>query len=130
MLEAYEEYFQDPAAWDAAGIIDANIPMIYWHCRTGDYGSRTDFCFLVDDHMSRTNNRFLYPGSDFEDSEFTGGSIDTTELAEQVSWVRDSGAHGHVFYDYGTLDSAGLWLYFGEVLYAEPAVVPYMPWMY
>ena len=130
VLEAYHEYFQDPAAWDAAGIIDVNIPMIYWHCRTGEYGSRTDFCFLVDDHMSRTTNRFLYPGSDFEDSAYSGGYIDTAELAEQVGWVRDSGAHGHVFYDYGTLDSAGLWLYFGDVLYAEPAVVPYMPWMY
>ena len=130
VLEAYEEYFQDPEAWDAAGIVDVNIPMIYWHCRGGDYGSRTDFCFLVDDHMTRTANRFLYPGSDFDDSAFSGGYIDSGELAEQVSHVRQSGAHGHVFYDYGTLDAAGLWNYFGTVLYAEPAVVPYMPWMY
>ncbi len=123
----WSDYFQDPYAWDELGIIDANIPMVYWHIRS-QYGAYTDFKFLVDDHVSHAHNRFVYIGSDFEDSSFSSGYIDASELSAQVEYVRGSGAAGHVFFDYTTLNSSGLWGTFGSSLYAEPAVVPWMPW--
>ncbi len=125
--EGLTEYYQDPYAWDAAGTIDAIIPMIYWHTRS-TYGSYTDFNFLIDDHTARAKKRFVYAGSDFEDSSFSGGYIDAAELGKQINKTRSTTAMGHVFYDYGTLQKAGLTEEFASGIYKEPAVVPFMDW--
>lgn len=111
------DYFQDSGAFLEEGVLDADIPMIYWGV-TDTPGDRLDFRTLAADHLSRAHGRHVYPGITAEDG------LDVAVKCAQAA--RELGAPGYVLFDWsqgsGWLDD------FGAAMHTEPAVPPSMSW--
>ena len=112
------DYYQDSRAFLEEGLLDANIPMIYWPVSEVE-GDRLDFRSLVRDHVSHANGRHVYAG-------MGGSNIDYDQLVACIEASRDEGAQGVVVFDY-TLFGADL-IRLREGVFAEDAVPPSMPW--
>ncbi len=131
VTEGYEDWLQDPKAWDEQEIIDVIIPMIYW-VPTTTYGDFLDFRLLTDTFAEMFSNRFFYAGSDVTDgSAKTNGktTIDWVDIEDQVLYTRQAGlVEGWVLYDYGTMNSAGYWDELKSGPFAHEAQVPFFWW--
>lgn len=117
--EGYSDYYQDPRAFAAEGVIDANIPMIYWEV-TDPPGERLDFATLIADHVAHANGRHVYAGISADLGE--EGAVACVEAA------REAGARGVVVFDWGLMHDGGWMRPFGERVFTEPAAVPSYPW--
>jgi len=137
VTEGYSQWLQDTRAMTAQGVLDVAMPMIYWAIEP-QYGARTDYAALVDDHVAGANGRFLYPGSDLDAVGDTRESprgrnsrityVSWAQLNAQIEYSRSAGTHGWALYDYGTLDGANYWDELAAGPFAEPAEVPQMWW--
>ncbi len=113
------DYYQDSRAFLSEGVLDANIPMIYWAV-TDEPGDRLDFATLVLDFVSHSYDRHVYAGVTAE--------LSYEEVIECVQAARAAGADGVVLFDY-SLASSGGWLQdFGDAVFSTPASPPPMPW--
>jgi uncharacterized lipoprotein YddW (UPF0748 family) len=113
------DYYQDSRAFLAQGVLDANIPMIYWAV-TDTPGARLDFATLVLDHVAHSSGRHVYAGISAE--------LEYDEVIACVQAARAAGADGVVLFDYRTAAEGGWLQTFGDEAFAEPAGVPPMPW--
>jgi uncharacterized lipoprotein YddW (UPF0748 family) len=118
--QGYVEYYQDPRAWTAAGLIDAICPMIYWPL-TEPPGLRTDFRTLVADHVAGNPDRFVYAG-------MHGDYDDFAEIAAEIAVARELGAGGTVIFAYPNVVEHDYWDDLRSGPFAEPAAPPSMPW--
>jgi uncharacterized lipoprotein YddW (UPF0748 family) len=87
------DYLQDSRAFLSEGVLDANIPMIYWPV-TATEGDRLDFRTLVRDHVAHSSGRHVYAGF--------GSTVTTDEALACVEAAREEGAQGVVLFDYST----------------------------
>lgn len=112
------DYFQDSGAFLEEGLLDANIPMIYWPV-SDTPGSRLDFATLVADHLSRAADRHVYAG-------MGGEGVTMDQVIACVEAARAAGAPGVVLFDWSLFrdDLPRL----KETVFAEPAIPPTMPW--
>jgi uncharacterized lipoprotein YddW (UPF0748 family) len=116
-----EDYYQDPRAFAARGVIDANIPMVYWPV-TATPGDRLDFATLIADHVANANGRHVYAGIT---AEMDGGEPDVLAC---IDAARAAGARGVVLFDYQLLLDEGYLLDLATGPFAEPTVVPRYDW--
>lgn len=86
------DYYQDPRAWGAAGIIDAVAPMIYFDIKE-PYGTRLDFRAMLDDHVDSMSPTPVYAG-------IHGDYADFGEIDAEITYGRDNGAAGYVIFAY------------------------------
>lgn len=117
----WDEYFQDPPAWTAAGILDVAVPMIYWRTRT-TYCAFTDWTCLVDDHkeLHQASGRHVYMGMNAE--------LGAAEMVAQITAGRDRGVTGFSVFSYGSARSTGLFALLRNGVFRLPAHVPPMTW--
>jgi uncharacterized lipoprotein YddW (UPF0748 family) len=114
----YNSYFQDSKGWLAAGIIDANMPMLYssdivtnlvgWTIRMQG--------FVVDGY-----GRFVIPGIHADYANFN-------DIVDRIQAARAAGAPGVSIFSYGALNARG---YFDDLAagpFATPAQVPKPGW--
>ena len=113
------DYYQDSRAFLSEGVLDANIPMIYWSV-TDTPGARLDFATLVLDHVSHSSGRHVYAGISAE--------LDYDEVLACVAASRAAGADGVVLFDYRTAAEGGWLQTFGDAVFSEPASPPPMDW--
>ncbi len=112
------DYYQDSRAFLAEGLLDANIPMIYWPV-TDIPGERLDFRTLVADHVAHGAGRHVYAG-------LGGEGVSTDQALSCIRAAREEGAYGVVLFDY-SLFAADLFRFRDEV-FQEDARAPDMPW--
>jgi uncharacterized lipoprotein YddW (UPF0748 family) len=119
--EGFGQYFQDPRAWAASGILDVAVPMMYWTIKSG-YCSYTDWSCLLDDHLApyKSANRHMYAGM-----LATHG---TDEMVREIQLGRERGVHGFTVFSYGSAKSTGLFDVLASGAFRLPARVPSMPW--
>jgi len=111
------DYYQDSFSFLERGLLDANMPMIYWPV-TETEGDRLDFKTLARHHQDNAGGRHVYPGISAEHG--LDAAVACVEAAREV------GNAGVVLFDYSV---ARDWLKtFGERVFSEPASVPQMPW--
>jgi uncharacterized lipoprotein YddW (UPF0748 family) len=112
------DYYQDSRAFLSEGLLDANIPMIYWPVTDvpGDY---LDFATLAQDHVDHASGRHVYAGMSAED-------LDVDQLVACVEAARTAGANGVVMFDWSTARS--MLKEFGARVFKEPKEPPSMPW--
>jgi uncharacterized lipoprotein YddW (UPF0748 family) len=113
------DYYQDSRAFLSEGVLDANIPMVYWAV-TETPGDRLDFATLVLDHVSHSSGRHVYAGISAE--------LDYDEVLACVAASRAAGADGVVLFDYRTAAEEGWLQAFGDDVFGEPASPPPMNW--
>jgi uncharacterized lipoprotein YddW (UPF0748 family) len=117
----FDQYFQDPPAWTAAGILDVAVPMIYWRSRT-TYCGFTDWICLVDDHQAlhQASGRHVYMGMNAE--------LGAAEMVGQIAAGRERGVKGFSIFSYGSARSTGLFAQLRDGVFRLPARVPAMGW--
>lgn len=112
------DYFQDSGAFLGEGLLDANIPMIYWPVADTP-GARLDFATLVADHVSRAADRHVYAG-------MGGEGVTMDQVIACVEAARAAGAPGVVLFDWSLFRNDLPRL--KSTVFAEPAIPPAMPW--
>ncbi len=113
------DYYQDSRAFLADGLLDANIPMIYWPVAEVE-GDRLDFRTLVRDHVAHASGRHVYAGISADPDIGLDGVVRCIEAA------RLEGAHGVVVFDYS---QAREWMTeLRSTVFSEDAVPPAMSW--
>ncbi len=113
------DYYQDSRAFLSEGVLDANLPMIYWPV-TDTPGDRLDFATLVLDHVSHASGRHVYAGISAE--------LSYEQVVDCVAASRAAGADGVVLFDYSTAKNDGWLQDLASGPFAEPASPPTMPW--
>lgn len=123
----YDDYYQDPKAWMAAGTIDAVAPMIYRDkpdCSQPTFWTQTRWKTVVQDYLADSSGRWIIPG--------IGTSFctvdDFAEIEARIKMGRALGTAGHAIFSYKSLKDKG---YFDDLAagpYRTPAVLPERPW--
>ena len=120
----YEDRLQPARDWAAQGIIDALVPMVYWHIAPG-YGGRLDFAYLADDHVQAVTNRHVYIGLDIEnDSLVSNGS----QMVKEINRARFAGAPGVSVFSAQILRRNDWWHILPQTVFRKKATVPSMSW--
>lgn len=119
--QGYHDYYQDSKAWMGAygggGYIDSISPMIYG----SSFWTQSVWETLVQDYQNDSNGRYVIPG--------IHGNYDSFHDIEwRINRARQIGTAGHALFAYGYLLEHA---YFDDLRngpYANPAVVPDIPW--
>jgi len=119
--EGRDDYYQDSRAFASEGVIDANIPMIYWPV-TETPGDRLDFATLIADHVAHANGRHMVAGIT---AEMDGGEADVLACIEAA---RAAGASGVALFDYQLLLDEGYLFDLATGPFAEPKEPPRYDW--
>ncbi|HEX9107458.1 MAG TPA: family 10 glycosylhydrolase [Longimicrobiales bacterium] len=121
----YEGRLQDSRGWANLGIIDALVPMVYWHI-TPTYRQKLDFAFLADDHAKASvNGRHTYIGLDIEnDSLSTNGS----QMVAEINRARFAGAQGVSVFSAQIMARNNWWHVLPQTVFKKRATVPPMAW--
>ncbi len=114
------DFYQDSSAFLARGLLDANIPMIYWPV-TDTPGERLDFRTLAQWHVDHRAGRHVYTGITSEADKMT-----PEQVLQAVRVSREVGADGFVLFE-STLSEPLFGALTAELL-SEPALVPPMGW--
>ncbi|MFZ5476028.1 MAG: glycoside hydrolase family 10 protein [Myxococcota bacterium] len=117
--EGRNDYYQDSRAFVAEGVLDANIPMVYWPV-TDTPGDYLDFATLIADHVANSSGRHVYAGINAEDFTWE-------EEVACIEAARDAGTRGFVIFDWQLLVDYGWMDRLPEVL-GEPVDVPRYDW--
>ncbi len=124
--QGFSQYYQDSKGWQEGGYIDSISPMIYANKRDScpeenTFWTRGVWETLVWDFQAESSGRFVVPG--------IGGSYcNFEEIAWRINKAREIGTAGHAIFSYSYLQSRDFWDELAAGPYAEPAVVPSMPW--
>ena len=118
--EGYYDYYQDSHRWLEVGALDAICPMVYWPL-TEPKGGWTDFATLADHHLAAAAGRHVYMGIKADYGDFA-------EIEGEISYLRQMDGPGWVIFAYSTLISHGYGELLAELITAEPATTPPMPW--
>jgi uncharacterized lipoprotein YddW (UPF0748 family) len=114
----YNSYFQDSKGWLAAGIIDANMPMLYSSDIVNNLPAWTLRMqgFVVDNY-----DRFVIPGIHADYANFD-------DIVARIDAARAAGAPGISIFSYGALNTRGYFDDLGAGPFATPAKVPEPGW--
>ena len=96
----YSRVLQDTRVWDAEGLVDALVPMVYWPMNV-EYGDRLDYAYLADDHAIR-NAGPVYTG-------LLVPAVGRAGLTAHVERARLAGAQGISVFSYSSLEAANAW---------------------
>ena len=114
----YASYFQDSKGWLAAGIVDANLPMLYSSDIVNDLAAWTA---RMQSFVADSYGRYVIPGIHADYAGFG-------DLAARIEAARAAGAPGVAIFSYGALNARG---YFDDLAagpFASPASVPRPGW--
>ena len=114
----YNSYFQDSKGWLAAGIVDANLPMLYSFDVVNDLVAWTARMqgFVVDSY-----GRYVIPGIHADYASFD-------DIVARIDAARAAGAPGVSIFSYGALNARGYFDDLGAGPFAVPASVPKPDW--
>ncbi len=117
-LSGFNSYFQDSKGWLAAGIVDANMPMLYSSDIVGDLAAWTARMqgFVADDY-----GRYVIPGIHADYADFG-------DIVARIDAARAAGAPGVSIFSYGALNSRGYFDDLGAGPFASPASMPRPAW--
>lgn len=122
--DGYSYYYQDSQAWIKGGYIDTLSPMIYpgsTNCPDDSFWTQSRWQTLVTDFQANSGGRFVVPGIGTAYCEFS-------EIEWRINKARELGTAGHALFSYSALAANA---YFDDLAngpYAQPAVVPPIPW--
>ncbi len=126
--EGYADYYQDSKAWLAEGSMDSISPMIYNDPPDGSdcpedsaFWTQGVWETLAADYQAESSGRFIAPG-------ISGSYCDFNQIVWRIDRARELGTAGHALFSYSGLEARG---YFDDLAagpYAQPAVVPSLPW--
>jgi uncharacterized lipoprotein YddW (UPF0748 family) len=120
----HNSYYQNSKGWLAAGIVDANMPMLYasdivtnlpaWTARMQS--------FLADSY-----GRYVIPGIGFPSGDaFNAFQFD--DIVNRIEAARGAGAPGVAIFSYGALNAKGYFDDLGVGPFALLAEAPKPPW--
>jgi uncharacterized lipoprotein YddW (UPF0748 family) len=114
----YASYFQDSKGWLAAGIVDANLPMLYSSDIVNDLAAWTT---RMQGFVAESYGRYVIPGIHADYASFG-------DLAARIEAARAAGAPGVAIFSYGALNARGYFDDLGAGPFASPADVPRPGW--
>ena len=114
----YNSYFQDSKGWLAAGIIDANMPMLYSSDIVNDLPA---WIARMQGFVADSYGRYVIPGIHADYPNFN-------DLVDRIEAARAAGASGVSIFSYGALNLHGYFDDLGSGPFAEPAEVPTPGW--
>lgn len=117
-VSGYASYFQDSKGWLAAGIIDANMPMLYSSDIVNDLPAWTA---RMQGFVANRYGRYVIPGIQADYSNFG-------DIVARIDAARAAGAPGVAIFSYGALNSRGYFDDLGSGPFAAPAEVPKPGW--
>jgi uncharacterized lipoprotein YddW (UPF0748 family) len=114
----YGSYFQDSKGWLAAGIVDANMPMLYSSDIVTNLAAWTTRMqgFVADNY-----GRYVIPGIHADYADFN-------DIATRIEAARTAGAIGVSIFSYGALNARSYFDDLGAGPFAAPASVPKPDW--
>ncbi len=113
---ALGDYFQDARLWLKNGWVDYLAPQVYWTLEFETEGP--DFAHIAHTWQKNAGERHIYVSIGAYKPEILA------QIPDQITATRMMGAAGQVYFRYENIGSMNM---FGS-LYAEPAMVPRMPW--
>ncbi|MCL4868359.1 MAG: family 10 glycosylhydrolase [Anaerolineae bacterium] len=122
--QGYHEYYQDSKGWLAGEYMDSISPMIYpgtYNCPDNSFWTLSRWQTLVADFQAESSGRYLIPG-------IGTGYCTFAEIESRIAAARAIGTAGHALFSYRDLL---VFDYFDDLAngpYAEPALVPEIPW--
>lgn len=117
--EGYSDYYQDSRAFLEEGVLDANIPMVYWPV-TDTPGDYLDFSTLIADHVAHASGRYVIAGISAELGE--------DDVLACIVSARANGARGVVVFDYDLMNDGGWLQDLRSAAFATPTTQPAWPW--
>lgn len=124
VASGYDSYYQDSKAWLEGGYIDSISPMIYpgtYHCPDDSFWTLDHWQITMQDYQEDNSGRYVIPG-------IGTGYCTFTEIEARIAAARQAGTIGHALFSYGALLTNGYFDDLADGPYAEPAVVPDIPW--
>lgn len=120
------DYYQDSQGWLSAGVIDAEMPMLYG-CSAfagGAYGD-SNWSTVVSDWLDHRASRYVFPGIH---ADVGWESIEARIGVERALAAARGTVPGHVIYSYSVINAHGYWDEFAAGPYKQPAVPPTQSW--
>ncbi len=114
----YNSYFQDSKGWLVAGIIDANMPMLYSSDIVTDLAAWTA---RMQGFVADSYGRYVIPGIHADYANFD-------DIAARIDAARAAGAPGVTIFSYGALNARGYFDDLGAGPFGSPAEVPRPNW--
>lgn len=120
---AYESVYQDAGLWMKEGIMDAVYPMMYYN--------ESDFGRYVNEWEKESNGRFVVPGLAAYRLMQTEGNWETSDLTEQMDFIRSNSSIGMAFYRAGNIlsNTKNIGDIIRENYFKYPAKLPPMVWL-
>ena len=115
-------YYQDSKSWLAAGIVDANLPMLYSSDIVTDLAAWTA---RMQDFLGDSHGRWVIPGIGFPTDV---NAIQFADISARINAARAAGAPGIAIFSYGALNAKGYFDDLGAGPFAAVAEVPRPPW--
>lgn len=114
------QFFQDPRAWAAEGILDVAVPMTYYQVNRR-YCGWADWACLADDHLrgiQRETGRPVFLG--------ISAQYGAAEVVREIRMAREKGAAGVAIFSVANIERNGLWKTLRDGPFRTPARVPEM----
>lgn len=98
-LDAYSDIYCDSLKWINEGYIDFISPQIYWSFET----TAAPYATLVDWWKNAVDGKYvaLYVSH----AAYRASEWDTDEMSKQITYARESGCNGSIFYGYSAVFS-------------------------
>lgn len=117
--EGRNDYYQDSYAFLSEGVVDGNMPMMYWPV-TETPGDELDFATLAAEHQAHAAGRHIYAGINAE--------LGLDAVLACIDAARAAGNRGVVIFDYGVMQDGGWLDDVGAARFASPEAPPAHPW--
>jgi uncharacterized lipoprotein YddW (UPF0748 family) len=132
-FDAYQQLYADARKWWRAGWVDYFTPQLYWAISAPQQSYPMLLRWWAEENVT---GRALWPGNYTSRVGQARNGYTAAELDSQVVLTRDrslpnGGAGGNVHFSMAALmkDAGGVGTLLQRGSYAEPALVPAMPWM-
>ncbi|MGB9881054.1 MAG: glycoside hydrolase family 10 protein, partial [Anaerolineae bacterium] len=115
----YDRYYQDSHGWLSAGMIDAEMPMLYG-CPAFTSGSVGDgnWIIVMRDWLEHRADRYVFPGIS---ADMDWSSIETRINAERAEAISVGAIPGHAIFSYGVIQARNYWAAFASGPYRQRA---------
>ena len=122
----YDRYYQDAHGWLNAGIIDAEMPMLYG-CPAFADGAAGDsnWAMVTQDWLAHCADRFVFPGIS---ADMSFASIETRINSERAHAASVGAVAGHAIFCYSAVNARGYWDAFASGPYVQRAAAPTPGW--
>lgn len=122
----YDRYYQDSHGWLSAGVIDAEMPMLYG-CPAFGSGPVGDgnWIMVMRDWLNHHADRYVFPGIS---ADLDWSSIEARINAERAEAVSSGAMPGHAIFSYGVIQARDYWTAFASGPYRQRAAAPTPAW--